>query len=218
MLNGASNFISRSGRALATMSVFMVLSADATAQSAGPASSPRAADSARIAAQMRVARWYLPGDEHRFLARLAGSWTATVTFPGQSPAESRSLTGTMHAEPTLGDRFLVIETTTTAGSTKMDALTILGFDGRHDRFTYVGFDTFGTYYVTADGELNPAKSQLVLEGTDTDSRSRAKHFEVVFNFKSDHEFTQDIVFHREGGQSFVVLSARYVRSAAGESE
>jgi hypothetical protein len=188
-----------------------LVSSSARAQADSRAPSSRAADSARIAAQMRVARWYLPGDEHRILSRLAGEWSATITFPGQSASQSRSLTGIMRADTVLGRRFLEIKTSAAAGEASVDALTILGFDGRHDRFTYVGFDTFGTYYVTAEGQLNAARDELVLEGTDRESPTRSKHFEVVFRFSSEDEFTQDIVFHREDGGSFVVLSGRYVR-------
>jgi hypothetical protein len=198
--------ISRCSIAISIVVACWMLPCPLQAQSAAPIS-----DSARAAAQRRMMRWVMPGDEHKFLARFAGQWNVTVTFPGSKPGESESLEGVGNAVLKLGDRFLAIESSVASPSHSMETFVILGFDGRRERYTYVGFDTFGTYYVTAEGELDTRTSKLTMTGYDKESETRTKHFDVIVRFESDDEFTQEIVFRQKEGD-FVVLRARYKRA------
>jgi len=71
------------------------------ATSAAPAGGPSPAEMEAWQKSMT------PGPQHEALAKLAGDWTFTNTMwmaPGQPPTES---TGTMHAETTMGGRYVV---------------------------------------------------------------------------------------------------------------
>jgi len=76
-------------------------SAAPAATSAAPAGGPSPAEMEAWQKSMT------PGPQHEALAKLAGDWTFTNTMwmaPGQPPTES---TGTMHAERTMGGRYVV---------------------------------------------------------------------------------------------------------------
>jgi len=59
----------------------------------------------------------------------------------------------------LGGRFLISEGSsnnpTGIGEPTVEVLSIYGFDRRTNEYTVVGFDTMGTYYVTAAGTREP---------------------------------------------------------------
>ncbi len=98
-----------------------------------------------------------PTTEHRELERLVGRWTQEVTYQMGGPP--MRATGTIVNRMGLGGRFLISEGTssnpTGMGDSSVEVLSIYGFDRRTNEYTIVGFDTMGTYYVTAAGGREP---------------------------------------------------------------
>lgn len=175
----------------------------------GAQSTPSAPD--REALQRRMLRWVMPGEEHAQLARLAGDWEVTTALPGAPGRPPTVMTGRATARMTVGDRFLMIESRASGGSQSIDALTILGFDGRRDEYTYLGHDSFGTYYVEASGKGALSSGRLELVGIDRESATSTKHFTVRLELRGPEAFSQAILFQAPNGGTFTVLESEFRR-------
>ncbi len=128
-------------------------------------STTEAPDSARKAEMMATYMELMqPGPEHKLLESLAGDWTQEVQIwmaPGQQPTE---FTGSAAAKMILGGRFLEIKFTSGEGMFAGEGLNLLGYDRRNKVYTSVGFDTWGTYFVTAEGIYDEATKTISLYG------------------------------------------------------
>jgi hypothetical protein len=126
---------------------FTLLSASAAAQT-----QPTPEQVAAMTEQMR------PTAEHQELARLTGRWNQEVTWTMGGPPVKAS--GIVTNRMVLGGRFLMsagtAKNTLGFGDDTVELLAIYGFDRRTGDYTIVGYDTFGTYYVTAAGKKTPA--------------------------------------------------------------
>ena len=118
-----------------------------------------------IAAYYELAK---PGPEHKQLEALAGNWDEEVKFwmePGKPPMTFKA---SCRNRMILGGRFLVSEATGGEGPMAFESMIIIGFDRRHKKFTSVGYDTMGTYFVTAAGPYDDARKAIVMYGEDVD--------------------------------------------------
>ena len=109
-----------------------------------------------------------PGPEHEWLEQLVGTWNMRVSMwesPGEDPVLSD---GISEHRMILGDRFLEMEAEAGKDALYTKTLTIMGFDRRYEEFTFVGFDTWGTYYITAKGSYDKEARKWTLYGEDTD--------------------------------------------------
>src|SRR5262249_30281988 len=117
-------------------------------------------DKARLAAAyMELSN---PGEEHRRLEALAGTWDQEIkvwSAPGAGPITLEAKTvNTM----ILGGRFLKLESKGAPGAMGYEGLVLIGFDRRSKKYTEVGYDSFGTYYVTAAGGYDPSQNAVVM--------------------------------------------------------
>jgi len=109
-----------------------------------------------------------PGAQHAFIERLAGDWTLEGKIWQMPGAEATTFEGTAEHRMILGGRFLEMESQSGEGDMYTESLILMGYDNRHKEFTYVGFDTWGTYYVTAKGQYDEEKGSWALKGQDVD--------------------------------------------------
>lgn len=103
-----------------------------------------------------------PVEEHERVAELAGPWNVTTRF--WLGPEATTATGKGEGRRILGGRFLVLDTDV-QGTPAAQGMTIYGFDRRTGDYTLVGYDTLGTYYITAAGKYDPAQKAVVLRGS-----------------------------------------------------
>lgn len=180
----------------------LMLSAAVALVATAPLAAQEMPDSAQMARMMELAQ---PGPEHERLAALAGDWEATFQMPGLSfvaTAENRMI---------MGGRFLASTVTGTAGAMPFEALTILGFDRGPGVYTAVGFDTFGTFYVTGAGPWNAAEDRAVLAGSyDDPVTGHAHQYEFVWTIATPDRYTWNVVF-LEGGVRRTVMEGEYRR-------
>lgn len=103
-----------------------------------------------------------PVAEHERIAELAGPWKVTTRF--WFGPDTMTSTGKGEGRMVLGGRFLVLDTDT-KGAFDAQSMTIYGFDRRTSDYTLVGYDTLGTYYITAAGKYDAAGKGVVLRGS-----------------------------------------------------
>lgn len=161
-------------------------------------------DKAKLAA--RYQQLAAPGDEHRRLEALAGSWNEEIKFweaPGTPPM---TLKGTCENRMILGGRFLRSETKGT-GPFPFATLSLLGFDRRYNRYTYSSYDDQGTYYVTAAGPYDAAQNAVVMYGEDVDPvLGHTQKYNVITRIISPEKYVTAIIFkddaHTQGRGDF----------------
>lgn len=105
-----------------------------------------------------------PVPEHRRLEARAGKLDVTTKLwldPTRPPVVFR---GSGEAKMILGGRFLQV-TTKLHGKTSAEALQLFGFDTRTNEYTLTGFDTLGTYAISAAGKYDETQNAMILAGS-----------------------------------------------------
>lgn len=159
-----------------------------------------------------------PGEEHERLSALAGEWRQTVRVWPAPGAEAVVMEGRARNEMILGGRFLKTEARAGEGPLGSESLLLTGFDRRSGRYTQVGFDTWGTYYVTAAGPFDAQRGVIVLSGEDHDPLlGSTQVYDFVLRFVDDDTYVSEIIFkdpeHTGGAEEFkmVEITAERVR-------
>jgi hypothetical protein len=136
-----------------------------------------------------------PGPEHQMLEKMVGNWEQTVKFWMKSGAEPSEMKGKSVNKMILGGRFLQSDVTGGEGEMAMEGLNLMGYDRRHKKFTTVGFDTWGTYYVTAAGPYNKETKSIVMYGEDEEPTAGiTQKYDIIVRFVDDDTYINEIVF------------------------
>lgn len=151
-----------------------------------------------------------PVAEHGRLAELAGPWKVTTKLwfgPDAEPQISSGIgTGTM----ILGGRFLEM-TTEMKGAMAHESLTIYGFDRRTSEYTLAGWDTLGTYYITAAGKHDDGRKGVVLHGSYAQPPNmQQQKYHFVWTKPSDKEHLMMLYFSTDG-KDVRVAETRFTR-------
>ncbi len=145
--------------------------------------------------QMEYMRLAQPGPAHQNLAKLEGKWAQVVKLWPEPGAEAMVFEGTATNVMILGGRFLKSEAVSGAGEMRTESLSILGYDNRYGEYTIVGFDTWGTYFVTAQGPMLEDGRTVVMSGSDTDPvMGFDQEYDMVMKFEGVDKFTTEIIF------------------------
>jgi hypothetical protein len=137
-----------------------------------------------------------PGPEHERLAQQVGKWNYEFKMwmePGGSPMV---YSGTSESKMILDGRFLQNDGLTGAGTPmETKSVHIYGFDRRKQEYTLVGFDTWGTYWVTAAGKFDEKKNAIVMHGSDYDPiMGFTQEFDFVYQFKGPDTSVFEVIF------------------------
>lgn len=176
---------------------------------------PSEADRAKMAAA--VAEMVKPGPEHKRLEQLAGTWNQEVKFWLGGGKDPMVVKGTTRSTMILGGRFLLSEGKTT-GPFPVETTTIFGFDRRQKKYTVVGFDTMGTYYVTAAGPYDEGKRAIVMYGEDKDDvLGHLQKYYMVLREMTPTRFIFEIIFkddaHTQGKGEFKAVEITYTKAS-----
>ena len=151
-----------------------------------------------------------PVAEHQRLTELAGRWKVTMKFWFGPDAEPQTASGTGIGKLILGGRFLQIEMEV-KGSFNEQSLSMFGFDRRTNEYTLVGFDTMGTYYITAAGKYAAAEKAVVLHGSyKQPPTGEEQQYRFHWTNPSPREHLLTLYFSM-GGKDVRVAETRFVR-------
>ncbi len=140
-----------------------------------------------------------PGPEHKTLERLAGEWDFSVKFHYPDEMTGMKYEGRAVNQMILGNRFLESKADGEMMGMPVGGLYILGFDRRHDHYTVTGFDSQGTYSVSAVGEYDEELGAIRLEGTTYNPK--LDHTEVYYFLIriEDDRYTWEVWFQGSDG-------------------
>lgn len=135
-----------------------------------------------------------PVGEHKRLTDLEGKWKVTTRLWFDPAGQPTTATGTGTFESILGGRF-VQSKFEVEGQLASESLSILGFDRRTNEYTMVGFDTLGTYYITAAGKWNEAQKAIVMHGSYLQPPANTEQkYRFVWTFQGRHEHVMTLYF------------------------
>ena len=170
------------------------------------------ADKAKIAAYMQLAK---PGPEHKQLESLVGTWDKEIKIwmePGKPPMTFK---GSGQNRMILGGRFLLCEGKGGTGMMAFENMIIMGFDRRSKKFTTVGFDTEGTYYVAATGPYDESRKAIVMYGEDIDPALGTQKYDMVIRIVSPTKYIAEVVFkdpaHTHGLPEFKMVEITHTK-------
>ncbi len=195
--------------ACALVAVFTLV---ALVPAAGVAQEKPPAGPEDMAAMMAAREMAKPSAEHQRIAALAGTWDQTYKMymtPGQEPlvAKGKSVNTMI-----LGGRFLEFRIEGGEGEMRVEGLSVMGFDRRAGKYTLVGFDTWGTYYVTGAGDWDETAKAWKLPGEHTDPQTgRKESYTFVIRPESADRNVMEILFHLPDGQTLKAVEVTSTR-------
>lgn len=151
-----------------------------------------------------------PVSEHERLAAMTGPWKVTTSmwFDPSQPAQTAA--GSGNGRMILGGRFLQLDASI-GGPFAAESLTVMGFDRRTNEYTLVGFDTLGTYYITAAGKYDAARKAVVLNGSYLQPPANTEQkYTFVWSSPSAREHLLTLYFQMNGND-VRVAETRYTR-------
>jgi hypothetical protein len=166
-----------------------------------------------MAEYMRMAQ---PSEEHKLLESMVGKWELTAKYWTKPGAEPNTDMGKSVNKMALGGRFLMSEWEQGEGETQGHGLYILGFDRRFDKYTLVGFDTWGTYYITAAGSWDETTKTITMSGEDRDPLGKlTQKYDFIYRFVDDDTHVVELVFKKgpltEGLPEFKMAESTFTR-------
>lgn len=81
----------------------------------------------------------------------------------------------------------------------VESLSIYGFDRRTNEYTVVGYDTMGTYYVTAAGKREAGANEVVMQG-EIEEHGDVKKYDMVLRWADADTHVTEIIFHMPDGE------------------
>lgn len=135
-----------------------------------PADDKKAAadEKAAMEAMMKAAQ---PGEPHKALAGLAGSWEQTIKMwmdPSKPPTESKA---TCESKMIMDGRYLEDKITGDFGGMKFLGQGLTAYDNLKKKYTFTWVDNMGTGVSTASGTYDPDKKAYTYLGEEIDPLS-----------------------------------------------
>jgi hypothetical protein len=98
----------------------------------------------------------------------------------------------------------------------VESTTIIGFDRRSKKYTTVGLDTMGTYWVTAAGPYDESKKAIVMYGEDVDPALGTQKYNFVTRIISPDKYITEVIFkdlaHTRGAAEFKAVEITHTRA------
>jgi hypothetical protein len=167
-------------------------------------------EKAAIEAMMKAA---MPGEPHKRLEALAGSWDATVKMwmdPAQPATESKA---TAESKMLMDGRYLEENVTGEFGGMKFLGRGTTGYDNLQKKYVFAWIDNMGTGISTASGTYDPDKKAVTYNGEEIDPLSGQKmKTKMVIHFIDKDKYESDM-YKVVGDKDVQVMHIAYTRKA-----
>ena len=153
-----------------------------------------------------------PGENHRYLKVLEGTWATTTKFvmdPSAPPQESK---GTCKRKWILGGRFLTEEFEGEAMGQTFNGYGITGFDAVSKKYSNVWCDTMGTGMMLSSGTCDASGKTFKYIGEYNDPMTgQAKKVHTALRVLSESKHVFEMFDAGPDGKEFKSLEVTYVR-------
>ncbi|NML19943.1 DUF1579 domain-containing protein [Pseudoflavitalea sp. G-6-1-2] len=134
-----------------------------------------------------------PGDNHKLLANLNGTWENEMTMwesPDKPPTTSKA---TSVDKMILGGRYQQATFTGTFMGQPFEGISIFGYDNTKKKFVNTWIDNGGTGIMYLEGDYDPATKSFTMTGTMKEPMSGQDcHHRQVFTITDDKHTTMEM--------------------------
>ena len=152
-----------------------------------------------------------PGEPHKQLASLAGSWTTQTKEwmePGKPPTES---TGSVEMKMVLGGRFLQQEFSGEMMGHPYSGIGISAYDNLLKRYVSTWIDTMGTGVFVMDGTASADGKTITLKGQHAELGGGHMTHRAVWKIVDGNTQTFDMYGTHHGGKEMKMMEITYTR-------
>ena len=152
-----------------------------------------------------------PGEPHKLLAGLAGSWTTTTKEwmePGKPPTES---TGTAEMKMLLGGRFLQQDFTGEMMGQPYTGMGITGYDNLRKKYVSIWLDTMSTGSFVMEGTGSADGKTITLKGQHAEPGGGHMTHRAIWKIVDNNTQTFDMYGAHQGGKEMKEMEITYTR-------
>ncbi len=157
-------------------------------------------------------RYAMPGEPHKLLERMAGSWNMTIKYRMNADAPAVESKGTCERRWILGKRFVLEEFDGGNLALPFRGLAIYGYDAFERKYTSVWVDTMSTAITTNLGTCQEGCKLITFSGRHGDPWTGSKRpSRGVTRFVSDEQHVLELYEPDLDGREFKILEIVYTR-------
>ena len=152
-----------------------------------------------------------PGEQHKQLASLAGSWTTKTKEwmePGKPPTESA---GSVEMKTVLDGRFLQQEFTGEMMGHPYSGMGISGYDNLRKRYVSTWIDTMGTGVFVMEGTAGADGKTITLKGQHAELGGGHMSHRAVWKIVDSNTQIFDMYGSHDGGKETKMMEITYTR-------
>jgi hypothetical protein len=152
-----------------------------------------------------------PGEPHKQLASLAGSWTTTTKEwmePGKPPMES---TGSVEMKTLLDGRFLQQEFHGNMMGQPYNGIGTTGYDNLRKRYVSTWMDSMGTGIFTMEGTGSPDGKTITLKGQHAELGGGQMSHRAIWKLVDSNTQTFEMYGTHKGGKEMKMMEITYTR-------
>ena len=152
-----------------------------------------------------------PGEQHKQLASLAGSWTTKTKEwmePGKPPTESA---GSVEMKTVLDGRFLQQEFTGEMMGHPYSGMGISGYDNLRKRYVSTWIDTMGTGVFVMEGTAGADGKTITLKGQHAELGGGHMSHRAVWKIVDSNTQIFDMYGAHHGGKETKMMEITYTR-------
>ncbi|MBI4467499.1 MAG: DUF1579 family protein [Acidobacteria bacterium] len=161
-----------------------------------------------------MTKYATPGDHHKHLEWLVGTWTTKSTFwmaPGAPPVEA---TGKARHNSILGGRFVRVTYEGDFAGQPFTGEGTVGYDKFKNKYVEAWQDNMGTMMVSASGECDGQGKVRIMRGDMDDLMTgKPSWFRSVYRFDGPDRYTLEMWGPGPDGKEFRVLEIVHTRVA-----
>lgn len=188
---------------------------DSTKEAADEAGKSMSQEAEKMKEEM-MAKWQeyaTPGENHKPLDQLVGSWGYTVKFwetPESEPSESA---GESEIKWILGGRYIQQTTKGMAMGQEFEGMGLMGYDNANEEYVSVWVDNMGTGVMTGTGTYDPATRTFEDKGTFSCpvEDEKDKPYRTVTTINGPDQFTFEMFAAGPDGKEARMMEIVYMR-------
>ncbi len=195
--------------------VFVSVCAGTSIASAQDNAEPAKTEAMDKMQQEMMAKWQeysTPGEGHKALEPLVGTWDYTVTWweaPGSEPQKS---TGTSEVKWIMGGRFLEQSAKGTAMGQEFQGMGIMGYDNMTKEYSGIWIDNMGTGMMSSAGTYDPSKKTFTETGSfSCPQEGGEKSFRGVTTILGPDKYTYEMFAAGKDGKEARMMEIVYTR-------
>jgi hypothetical protein len=200
---------------VAIFAIFLIAGTDVAKVFAQDNTEPAKTDAMDKMHQEMMAKWQefaMPGEGHKALESLVGTWDYTVTWWETPESQPQKSAGTSEVKWIMGGRFLEQTAKGTAMGQEFQGMGIMGYDNMKKEYTGVWIDNMGTGMMTSTGTYDPSTKSFTEKGSfSCPQEGGEKSFRGVTTIDGPDKYTYEMYAAGKDGKEARMMEIVYTR-------